>query len=381
MVKTCECCGKNFEATHGLMRYCSDACIKKNHDIKRHKRSLEKMQKRSVLLKKNGVEGVDYIIDLWNGLALERMSSSYVNAVHPGKTISDYKAEFPLAKTVCEKVSKACSRNAGLWMKEEKYKKMFSEKVKGEKNPNHRSRTTLEERQKRSPFSEKFYEIHSGDREKMLESICAKREYTTRIEYYLNRGYSEEDARLLLQERQSTFTLEKCIQKYGESKGVEIYNLRQKRWSEKVEKQYAEGKFSKSPKHWVSNCFSKKEKEFVSMLFENAPQIKNIAQTYLTKQLSFFDKTHKCRYFYDFCYNNKIIEFNGDFWHCNPLMYDENYYHKVLGCAAKDIWIRNSVKYDFAKMMGYEVLVVWENDFDNNKSEIVDKCLRYLLLK
>jgi hypothetical protein len=42
-------------------------------------------------------------------------------------------------------------------MKKEIYKKMFSEKIKGKNNPNHKSNTTIEQRIERSPFSKDFY--------------------------------------------------------------------------------------------------------------------------------------------------------------------------------------------------------------------------------
>lgn len=55
-------------------------------------------------------------------------------------------------------------------------------------------------------------------------------ETDTRIEYYLERGYSSEDAKNALKERQTTFTLGKCIEKYGEEKGPEIWQVRQDKW-------------------------------------------------------------------------------------------------------------------------------------------------------
>lgn len=42
-------------------------------------------------------------------------------------------------------------------MKTDKYKKMFSEKIKGDKNPMHKSNTTEQFRKEQSPFSEEFY--------------------------------------------------------------------------------------------------------------------------------------------------------------------------------------------------------------------------------
>lgn len=50
------------------------------------------------------------------------------------------------------------------------------------------------------------------------------------LDYYLIRGMDEESAKEALRERQSTFTLEKCIERYGEESGFLIWEDRQIRW-------------------------------------------------------------------------------------------------------------------------------------------------------
>ena len=54
------------------------------------------------------------------------------------------------------------------------------------------------------------------------------------IEYWMNIGYSKEESESKVSENQNTFTLEKCIKKYGEHIGTEIYNKRQLNWSLKM---------------------------------------------------------------------------------------------------------------------------------------------------
>ena len=54
--------------------------------------------------------------------------------------------------------------------------------------------------------------------------------YNTSLEYYLKKGYSEEDSKKLLSERQSTFSLEKCIKKYGTDEGIKKLKIRQDKW-------------------------------------------------------------------------------------------------------------------------------------------------------
>lgn len=51
-----------------------------------------------------------------------------------------------------------------------------------------------------------------------------------RIEYYLQKGMTYEEARKALSKRQCTFSLEKCQKKYGKQKGKEIWEARQQEW-------------------------------------------------------------------------------------------------------------------------------------------------------
>lgn len=85
-----------------------------------------------------------------------------------------------------------------------------------------------------SPFSEKFvgYEKKSDPKayEKFVKSVSEKIVRNTKLQYYLNKGLSEDEARKALSERQSTFSLRKCINKYGLKTGVEVFSDRQVRW-------------------------------------------------------------------------------------------------------------------------------------------------------
>jgi hypothetical protein len=53
---------------------------------------------------------------------------------------------------------------------------------------------------------------------------------STRKEYWMKKGFSEEEAKNIISKRQSTFSREKCIEKYGYEKGIIIFNERQKKW-------------------------------------------------------------------------------------------------------------------------------------------------------
>lgn len=62
----------------------------------------------------------------------------------------------------------------------------------------------------------------------------------TKLEYYTHKGLSEAEAKLALSERQSTFSLEKCIDKYGEIDGKIIWQTRQDKWQNSLENNTSE---------------------------------------------------------------------------------------------------------------------------------------------
>lgn len=60
---------------------------------------------------------------------------------------------------------------------------------------------------------------------------------------------------------------------------------------------------------------------------------------------------------------NLIIEFYGDFWHCNPSKYQSDYYQKYLHKTAAEKWELDSIRETKIKDAGYDLKIVWESDF------------------
>jgi hypothetical protein len=74
---------------------------------------------------------------------------------------------------------------------------------------------------------------------------------------------------------------------------------------------------------------------------------------------------------------NLLIEYNGDYWHCNPEIYGEDYYNKKKRMKSTDIWIYDSKKVELSKKYGYNLEVVWERDYKINPNIIFDKIKKY----
>lgn len=67
---------------------------------------------------------------------------------------------------------------------------------------------------------------------------------------------------------------------------------------------------------------------------------------------------------------NLIIEYNGDYWHCNPKKYKEDYYHQVKKKTAKELWEYDKNKIDLILKNGYNLEVVWESDLKSDPNLI-----------
>jgi hypothetical protein len=71
---------------------------------------------------------------------------------------------------------------------------------------------------------------------------------------------------------------------------------------------------------------------------------------------------------------NLLIEYNGDYWHCNPEKYDENYYHKKKDKLAKEIWEYDKNKLYLAEKNDYTYEVIWELDYKKDPT-IINKII------
>ena len=255
----------------------------------------------------------------------------------------------------------------------------ISKKVSGELNGMHSSKTSELKRKQISPKCIEFYErlYPNLSHEEHLEMLYKQQDKTnksltpdkrtTNIEYYLNKGYSFNESIEMLKERQNTFTLEKCIAKYGEELGRKKFIDRQTKWKHSLQKTFNHNG-SKYTQSAISNNMIK---ELCDILKINVP----ISELCLINNNKNRVKTH---YFYDFYYNDKIIEFNGDYWHCNPNKWKPDSINKSLKLTAQEVWNKDNDKKTCAENNGYKVLVIWEYDYKQNKEDVIKKCIDFL---
>jgi hypothetical protein len=165
-------------------------------------------------------------------------------------------------------------------------------------------------------------------------------------------------------------TLEGSIKKYGEEIGLQKYDERNKNISKTT---YFRGKTNFSKNTW-----SNVSQELFWKIY------KIIKHKY--EKIYFGELNHECScgiqsHNFDFVIldNKKIIEFNGDKFHANPNKYNENDIPiKFINKTAKEIWNFDEEKNNKAINKGFQIKIVWENDYYKNKEKIILECIDFI---
>lgn len=74
---------------------------------------------------------------------------------------------------------------------------------------------------------------------------------------------------------------------------------------------------------------------------------------------------------------NILIEYNGTRWHYDMRFYVSDYFDKVKNRTAQVIWDRDEEKIQYAIDAGYQVVTIWQHDWEKCKHK--QKLLRKLL--
>jgi very-short-patch-repair endonuclease len=188
--------------------------------------------------------------------------------------------------------------------------------------------------------------------------------YPTKIEYYLHKGYTSDQAIEMISERQKTFILEKLIDKYGYDHAKSIYNNRQEKWLKSL---HENGNLKSGYSFVSQDLFNKINESFSMNNFQY--MVKNGEFIISKYAIDFIDHDTK-----------RIIEFNGDLYHANPNIFNSedkpNPWNKKL--SAKKIWENDKIRNGLIESFGYEVLVVWESDYRKNPQQILQKCIEFI---
>lgn len=203
--------------------------------------------------------------------------------------------------------------------------------------------------------------------------------YPTKVEYYLSRGYSKEEAKSKISEIQNRFSLKKCIEKFGNVSGMKIWKERQIKWMNTLNAKSELEKLDilKRKSSYCKKNYSDISQSLFWKIYDRLEIKDNIyfndlnAEYIISKEKTFI---------YDFLDDNKkkIIEFYGDYWHCNPDKYNENYYHSHLKMYAKERWYNDKLRIEITNKYGYKVLTIWESEYRKDPQQTLEKCIKFI---
>jgi hypothetical protein len=178
------------------------------------------------------------------------------------------------------------------------------------------------------------------------------------------------------------------IEKYGEEEGNkkwEIINESKKHNLENMIKRYGEKEGKKQYKKYIMNNLTGYSKISQELFWNLYNQINNDDNTKiyfqeLNNEFGKYDKDLKSYKKYDFVYikgNIKFcIEYNGDHYHGNPNLYKPNDFLKGRGqkkIKAIDKWKEDDKKIKLLKKSGFDVIIIWDSDFTQNKEKTIEK--------
>lgn len=273
---------------------------------------------------------------------------------------------------------------------------------------------------------DEILKIQKNNNAKAVEAMQNLKEYNFEeykkkrniyVEYWVEKGFSEEEAKIKLQERQSTYSLEKMKQKYGDENGLKKFNLRNEKWllslygkmtpEQKVE-------FEKSKCVTKDKMIVKYGKETGSEKWENYIKshinmwsASRISKKYIDEILSkienegfstetifygseeknefyLYDNETMSLYWYDLTFfdRKKIIEFDGVHVHPDPNAHTHernDWKQAFTGKGYEDVLSQDNTKEQLAVKNGFDVLRVrLPKHARDTKKEIVDQCVAFI---
>lgn len=227
---------------------------------------------------------------------------------------------------------------------------------------------------------------------KRWEEYCKKQAETNTFEYKQEKYvWTKEQFDEFNKSR--AVTLELCIERHGDEEGKKLWEeyCERQRYTTSLEymiEEYGEEEGTKKYKEFNFNranasslSYSNVSQKIFNTLYNLIEVKDNIFYYTLNNEysviannkgynLDFYDKT-----------KNLVIEFLGDYWHANPLLYkeDDKFIRSNKPVTAKQIWKADkSRKNNICKQLNNPIYIeIWESDWNKDPEKVISDILKY----
>lgn len=233
------------------------------------------------------------------------------------------------------------------------------------------------------------------------EKMCRNMSYKKRLFEKYPKEIAQKKYDAFLESQHGTNTLEDCITRFGEVEGTKKYNTR----IEKLKSyNYKELFIEKKGKEQYDEMNKRRTNTLKKQYLENpnSNQFRGLTEYYNVSNVSvslfnqiieklsididddtvYFGENEKVieldesdllpKYVKpDFLWNNKVIEFYGTYWHRDARFYDNS--DENLKIRSRD-----AIRLKALQEKGYDIKVVWSEDYKNDPLKIIDECVLFL---
>ncbi len=270
-----------------------------------------------------------------------------------------------------------------------------------------------------------FIKRHGAVNGKILwQAYCQKHSDKNTLAGYLSKGKTEEDWKAYNKAKSGTLenfkrrygeqadqrweeycqlqskkgkTLDWFISQHGYDVGLQIYESLNKQKGITPENMIRKHGYKEGMIRWHSwlestngTKISKLQRDIINKIVPLLPPSYYFHEgVFSSKEFVSYDRDRKRVYQYDFVITSPIklcIEVNGDFYHANPIKYkaEDRLRHRgsgLLGKSAQEIWDYDKIKRETLEARGYECKVIWENDWYESQSNVLENVKLWLKLE
>ena len=230
--------------------------------------------------------------------------------------------------------------------------------------------------------STKWYAVNSNRIDTAMQTLRERKALDPNLhlrpnqkQYWINKGLTDEEAIAKVKIRNAVNSLDNYIKRAGGDveKGTADWKARQVRWQKTLNaKSDVEKERIRLAKitHSSSLNYSTISQKLFNEVVKEVPDIKFGAYETTIRLSDMFVKP-------DCSLGKKIIEFYGDYWHGNPAIYPINS-AVARGQLVQNVWARDALRLSNYIDKGYDVLIVWESEYNADKAGTIERCIDFL---